>query len=303
MMDYKADPVLFQTFETKQKKSIFGLTILNEELFILSESSSEVEVYKSKSLEFSRSFKVNDLVFGWDVASCKRNQCLYIVDCKYARQSHEILRIDPSNGTLIKNWSLLYDEARSLSVTDEGNVVVPVPLNQREIIETSIVYCSGPGPDRWENKLTEYSPDGQLIHEMKLTSSDGKRIYPNKAVKLTSGQFVVSHLDDPHNVSIVDDKGVVIKSFNASAAAAASAMKYPEYLAVDSMGNILVIDKEKGGRVLLLDSNLEWRMDLIVKGKDGIEGPWRMHLDESNGRLIVNGYGSRVHSFSVITIS
>ena len=58
-----------------------------------------------------------------------------------------------------------------LSVTDESNVILTV-FNK--------------------NKLNEYSPDGQLIREINLSSDAGIR-HPWHAIKLTNGHFVVSH--------------------------------------------------------------------------------------------------------------
>ena len=59
----------------------------------------------------------------------------------------------------------------SLSVTNESNVILPV-YN--------------------EKKLNEYSPDGQLIRELKIQSDPGI-VNLWHAVKLTNGDFVVSH--------------------------------------------------------------------------------------------------------------
>ena len=79
------------------------------------------------------------------------------------------MRIDP-NGKLIKNWSTGDDYGR-LSVTDESNVILTVFV---------------------KHKLNEYSPDGQLLREINLSSDAGIRD-PWHAIKLTNGNFVVSH--------------------------------------------------------------------------------------------------------------
>ena len=84
--EYKLDAILVQTIRTKaaeeKKKSIHGLTILDKELFVVSEKSSEVEVYDSMTLSFSRRWNLKELIQPQDIGSCNRNKCLYIFDYK-----------------------------------------------------------------------------------------------------------------------------------------------------------------------------------------------------------------------------
>ena len=126
---YKSDPILIETIRTnankKKMKGISGLTILDKELFVVSQESSEVEVYDSMKFSFNRQWKLRELIDPWDIASCKRNKCLYIFDYISFNQSKEISRVDP-NGKLIKKWSTGNDYGWSLSVTDESNVILTV---------------------------------------------------------------------------------------------------------------------------------------------------------------------------------
>ena len=129
---YNLDPVLVQTIRTKaaeeEKKSIYGLTILDKELFVVSGMSSEVEVYDSMKLSLSRRWNLKELMDPKDIGSCNRNKCLYIFDYKGGGQSKEILRVDP-NGKLIKKWSTGETiMGVGLSVTDESNVILTVFL-------------------------------------------------------------------------------------------------------------------------------------------------------------------------------
>src|SRR5688572_17177555 len=64
---------------TEQNKAITGLTVLDKELFIVSRLSSEVEVYDSTKLSFSRRWELSELVAPVDIGSCKRQKCLYIM--------------------------------------------------------------------------------------------------------------------------------------------------------------------------------------------------------------------------------
>ena len=160
-------------WKREESKDICGLTILDKELFVVSEKSSEVEVYDSMKFSFSRQWNLRELISPRDIASCNRNKCLYIFNYKSINQSKEILRVDP-NGKLIKKWSTGDDYGWGLSVTDESNVILSVYM---------------------KNKLNEYSPDGQLIREINLSLDAGIR-YPCHAIKLTNGHFAVCYGSD-----------------------------------------------------------------------------------------------------------
>ena len=260
------DPVLVQTIKTeageKDNKAISGLTILDEELFILSERSSEVEVYDSTKLTFSRRWNMRELINPWDIGSCDRNKCLYIFDCKGS--SAEILRVDP-NGNLIKKWSTGKDYGR-LSVTGDSNIIL-----------TGV------------KTLKEYSPDGQLVRELNL-SSDASILAPSRAIKLANGQFMVSHGSgdaELHRVCVVDAAGKLQKSFGEKRGSAITQMDCPVYFVVDGNGFVMVADR-RNSRVLLLDSDLTFKREILSKEKHGFRDVNRILLDEPSGRLFVS---------------
>ena len=76
--------MLVQTIKTKAaeegEKPIKGLTILAKELFVVSKSSSDVEVYDTIKFSFNRRWNLKELIDPWDIGSCNRNKCLYIFD-------------------------------------------------------------------------------------------------------------------------------------------------------------------------------------------------------------------------------
>ena len=51
------------------------------------------------------------------------------------------------------------------------------------------------------NRMKEYIADGSLVHTVELHTRVG---HPYHALKLANGQFVVSHADLVHVVSLVD---------------------------------------------------------------------------------------------------
>jgi len=124
---YNSTPVLFHSIEgiaaKETNKSITGLTIFDNELFVVTRESSDIEVYDSIELSFSRQMNLKELIDPVDITSCNRNKCLYILNVKDFYKSDEILRVD-SNAKLINNWSIENYFGYSVSITDEANVIV-----------------------------------------------------------------------------------------------------------------------------------------------------------------------------------
>lgn len=232
-------------------------------MFVASESSPAVEVYNSLSFSFSRQWNLKDRFFQStiDMGSCSRNKCLFF----FVMEPSEILKVDP-NGKLINKWSTEGDFGGGLSVTDESNVIITL-LNK--------------------NKLIEYSSDGQLIREIKL-STDSSIRHLGHAIKLSNGNFFVSHGcrdEELHRVCLVDADGRLKKSFGGKCGSTTGQLNRPGYLSVDRNGFVLVADSN---RVLLLDSELNFRSN--IRSSDGAHGsisPYRIALDKSNDRLFV----------------
>lgn len=261
-----------QTIKTKAaeegKKGINGLTILDKELYVVTDKSSEIEVYDSVNLRScSRRLILKQLVRSFDLASCNRNKCLYIFDFKSSGQPKEILRVDPK-GTLLKNWSTGDDYGWGLSVTVEANVL-------------STVYN--------KNKVVEYSPVGELIREISLSSAEGV-YHPFHAIKLTNGHFLISNgdVDDAvHRVCIVDEKGKLKKSLGGTPGSTAGQMNHPVYMSIDGSGFVMIAD-HKNCRILLLEKDLDFKREVLSKEKNHLlRYPWRILLDEESGRLFV----------------
>ena len=244
------------------------MAILDKKLFVVSAISSNADVYDLTNLSFSHRLNLKELVNPMDMGSCKRNKCLYIMDHKVAGQTNEILKFKP-NGKLIKKWSTGYDWGWNMSVTDESHVILTV--NER-------------------NKLNEYSPEGQLIREITLSRDAGFR-HPWHAIKLTNGNFVVSHGDirhggDRYRVCVVDGDGNLKKSFGGNPGSTIGELNLPVYLSVDENGFVMVVD-QANRRVLLLDSDLKFRKEILSGEKHGLRVPWNVLIDESNNRLLV----------------
>ena len=168
-----------------------------------------------------------------------------------------------------------------MSVTDDSNVILAV-YNK--------------------NKLNEYSPDGQLVREV-ILSSDAGIGHLRHAIRLSNDHFVVSHgfsRDDLHRVCVVDADGKLEKSFGGKCGSSIGQMDYPVHLSVDGNGFVMVADR-RNTRVLLLDPDLKFKRVILSKeGKYGLQNPYRILLDESNGRVFVadNGWDSEKGIFT-----
>ena len=250
----------------EENKEIRGLAILDKELFVVSEDTSEVEVYDLLKLSFNRQWTLKELSGPQDIRSCKINKCLYIPDSKGTGRSNQILRVSPS-GKLIKKWSTGDDTGFGMSVTDESNVVLTVNI---------------------KNKLNEYSPDGRLIREIKFSSVAGI-FYPWHAIKLANGHFLFSHgyvAGEPHRLCVIDAEGNLKKSFGGAPGSTIQNMCEPVNMVIDENGFVMVVDR-KNSRVLLLDSDLQFKREILSKERHGLRSPCGICLDETNRRLFV----------------
>lgn len=138
-------------------------------------------------------------------------------------------------------------------------------------------------------EIKEYSPDGQLIRELNL-AADAGIVAPYRAIKLANDQFVVSHgrdYSELHRLCVLDEAGKLIKSFGGKHGSAVTQMNSPFYFILDGNGFLMVVD-QGNSRVLLLDTDLKFKREILSKGKHGLRNNNRIILDEPNARLFVS---------------
>lgn len=239
---------------------ISGITVLYQELYVVSDANSTVEVYDTRTFALVRELCISGLVDPGDIASCANNSCIYIVDWKSRDHENEIFKVD-SAGTLIKKWTTP-DDYSWISMTHESHIVLT-------LLE--------------ENMINEYKPSGLLIRSVKIHQESGVR-HLWHAIKLTNGNFIISHgLKNCHRVCQVNASGAVMNSFGENSGI--YRLRSAVYLAEDSHGSILVVD-QSSGRVVQLNSNLVFQKQLVTK-RHNLRSPIRVFLDESKGRLFV----------------
>lgn len=92
---YTEHPVLIQniSLKSRQHASIWGLTILNKEPFVVKWMSREVEVYDSTDFSLVRQWKSKELLLPGDIVSCQQSNCLYVMDYNGEYQWKKIVRI------------------------------------------------------------------------------------------------------------------------------------------------------------------------------------------------------------------
>lgn len=211
----------------EKKEWIRGLAILDKELFVVMEDSSEIEVYDSIKFSFIRQWNQKELVNPKDIVSDNRNKCLYINDCRDQPEFNEI-KIDPY-GEVIKKWSTGGNWGESMSVTYESNIILA-------LYEKS--------------QLHEYSSVGKLIREIDLSEIRN----PLHAIKLTNCNFMVSHgfrRRDRHGVCMVGANKKLKNSFSRESGwGTIEQLDCPSHLAIDRNEYVMVADR-RNARVLL----------------------------------------------------
>jgi len=118
---------------------------------------------------------------------------------------------------------------------------------------------------------------------------------PEHAVESPTGTFVVAHYNTQLNqrqVSEVNTEGQVLRQFSGS-------LGWPEHIAIDSQGHILVAEWDNR-RILLLDAQLALRRVIIDEHQLNDQQPWRLCYVEQSGQLLVGLTGSSVAVFNVL---
>lgn len=254
---------------------IYGLAILNEELFICRIHRSDVEVYDTTMFKYKTEWRVQDLLNPTDLVCNGNHLCFF--DFKDLGQDCEIF-IVTSSGELVNKWSTGNNWGTISAAKDLHIILIAYPTN----------------------RLIEYSPDGQLLRQIVLTGAD--ILNPWHAIKLTNGDYVVCYGRyglQQHRVSVVRlsaevneneiniGENNVIKSFGGEKGSSSAKMDVPIRLDVSTNGFIYVADHHNG-RILVLDTELKLKRELVSANDLG--HPRRLHLDEEKGRLLVSDY-------------
>ena len=189
-----------------------------------------------------------------DIVSCVERKLIYISDS----DGSCIQRCDLTCGIplLRRIWPI------------SGTPCRPCGLSITQPDCNLLVTCRGES-----NKLRELSADnGQCVREIALQSDI---IDPWHAVKLTSGQYVVSHgsrlSNSLHRVCIVDDDGNVTRSYGGHESLD-DTLSCPSHLAVDEDTQFMFVADHVNDKIVGLGPQFA---HFFIRG---LSGPWRLHL-------------------------
>jgi len=249
--------------------AVGGVTSLGNDVFVVRfESQQKIEVYDAKTFTLQRYITVPGLgnpTVG--LAACPKNKCLYASDW----HNHSVHRVDLSGiySNAVMKWSVACGPA-GLSVNSEHNLLVASP------------YLS---------KLQIFTTRGTLLQNIQLQADIE---HPCHAVQLSTGQFLVSHSLSLHRVCLVIVDGTVVRSYGEQKGSQLTQMNYPEGLAVDREGRVLVAD-QCNNRLLLIDQSLSSAHEMSVCVAGGLNGPRSFCYDQSRRRLYIGEWsGGRV---------
>ena len=251
------DPVLsYGKYQVKSK--IRGISNVfidgSNSVFIAQQTTSEITGY---GLESSDSMKIplKGLKNPWDVLATI-NRTIFV-----SEQSENFIWMIESS----RKQTMLFlagSASATLSETCTGNALVSCSKSQQ---------------------LVEYDSSGGVVNQIFLGS---KNISPSHAVKLSTGDFVVSDITDKqHRVVKLNNVGEIICEYGRSSKLISKPVDMPIYLARSADDHVLVAD-QNNSRILLLNRSLEL-VEELLSAKHGLEKPFRIGLDEIGRRILV----------------
>ena len=168
------------------KGSINGLTLLNNELFVVRGCSKQVDAHNTNNfLSNPRSIKIEGSIYLWSLVASSWNNCLYISD-------PDLMVVHRYNlsDKVTTQWCV-GGKCYGLSLTSTHNILVTMEDPK---------------------KIKEYTPNGISVREISL---DGSMEYSKHSVQLSSDRLIVSHgwSESPHRVCIIDMSGRSIQAY------------------------------------------------------------------------------------------
>ena len=241
-----------------------AVTSLDDDVFVVRSECKQVEVYDAVIFTLQRHIAVHQReVYTCGVTACARNKCLFLSNA----DNSSVHRVELSGSNAVKQWSVA-SWPRGLSVNIAHNLVVA---------------CDG------ANKLQEYTTHGSLVREIRLQAGVTD---PWHAIRLSTGDYVVSQWTTPGVVSVVGVDGHVVHSYGQSQTSDVGQMSRPSSLAVTKNDDILVADSSSS-RILSINRSTCCVQELALSVHGGINDPYGLCLDESRGRLYVGEYAGQ----------
>jgi len=132
--------------------------------------------------------------------------------------------------------------------------------------------------------IDEYTTSGSLVRSITITNNPVQAVQVNNTVWATTQYYPVSQ------VCYLLTTGTVIKCFGSTAGPGlAIAMRFPQGMAIDTRGYMLVVD-QGNNRILLVDPTLTSARQLQLPVNTALDSPRSVSYDQSIGRLYVGEY-------------
>jgi len=242
-------------------ESVSGVTQLNGVVYIV--CSTRIFSFNATTHEQLESITVKYMsTYSSDIVACEITSQLYVAD------QYCVWRISP-DGADIRRWL-----PKSSTVT-----LTPWSLSVRSgrLLVTSSK----------ANELTQFDADGEELRRVQLPGG----MMPHHAVESPTGTFIVSWWNrqlEEHQVIEVNTGGQVLRQFTLSTGGWHRS-RFTHYIAVDSHGNIIVVDSLFNCSALVLDARLTLRRVIIDEHQLNYEYPRRLCFVEESGQLLVAG--------------
>ena len=251
------------------REFICAMTILNDEVFVVSKATYKVEVYTFDTSTLKRRINVGALTEPFDMASSVESNCIYISDKYNGGSVHRV----KATGK-VTTWRV-DDMPDGLSMMLDGVGV--------------LVTC------RTVGELKEYSTVGEFVCKIRLQED---LLHPRHAAQVAHGLFAVCHgirADSLRGVSIVDENGSVAMQYRLDIIDAVDPamettviIRAAVRMVVDANRSIIVVDSG-AGKILLFNDALTYTGELVVPFVFGRSWcPTRICLDASGCRFFVS---------------
>ena len=240
------------------RNSVWGIAVVEEQIFVVTESSGDVKVFDSSTYAPQSNIAVSGLRDPRNLVAS--GNVLFI-----GSGSGEVHRIELRDKS-VTSWSVGNGGWTLVSINRHGNFIAAI---------------------RNENKLYEYTSSGNLQRTIEL-NVDILNLYCVK--QLDNDQFLVCQAGKSlHRVCLLD--GNLVKSFGSTSGSGNANLSTPFHVVVARNGFILVADHDNN-RVVLLNKQLEYVRD-IIPSSFNLSGCVTLFLDEDNARLYASNYNNQ----------
>jgi len=246
---------------------ITGITVLGSEVFVVRNTSPQVNAYNTNSFASTRNITFAGSEGLQGIVACPHNNCLYLSDSK-----QKVLHRYDLRDCAAAQWLV-------------GGICCDLSLTKYHTVLASL---------KGEYLIQEYNTFGSIIKDIRLHS---KR--PEHCVQRSDDNFIIlssdSHLARPNDICIVYTNGCTDVSYK-NHVASKRGFEFGKHLdphdlrklTADIHDNVLITNY-RNNRLQLLSPTLTNLGDIVIHGHK-LNEPHALHFDELNHRLYIGEY-------------